>query len=629
MTLYTRELALGRPDTRARTVPVVLSTETPVDRGDYVEVLDHSNPALVDLSRSPLPLIESHDLRQLPIGVVDNLRLEGRRLRGVARFGSSQRAQEVFQDVLDGVLRSVSIGYEYTGKPTRQSDGALRFPFRPLEVSVVAVPADPAAGFFRSHSTMNDTTDNIEPITPLTRSQRRALREELEKQRSAVEIERDRVAEIDALCGMHDIPETERSRMIRDGWSIQEARDFVLDTIVSRSRREQRPLTSWGDPAAGYGSAPALIQGRHEYSLVRAINAAASGDWRKAGFERELSEDIARRSGRSTGGVFVPVGALAPMRRDLNTLTPGAGGALVATDLLAASFIDVLRPRCRVLQLGATVLSGLVGNVDIPRRAAAGPAQWITEGQSLTPGQGSFDTVQLRPRTVGSLTTISRNLLLQGTPDAEMLVRADMAAQLAIALDQAAIAGTGTGGQPTGLLNTAGTGSVVGGTNGAAITFDHLIALAGTVAAANADGGSMGYLVNPQTITALLKIKATTGQYLVPVGAAGGEFGGPAAGGFAPGADRPMFSALGFPVASTSLVPGNLTKGTGTNLSAVLFGNWGDLLIGEWGVLEILPNPYASGAYEAGAVQIRAMQTVDIAVRHPQSFAVMTDAATA
>ncbi|CUA98225.1 phage major capsid protein [Thiomonas bhubaneswarensis] len=621
MTQQTRELAIGQPDAKARTVPVVLSTETPVDRGDFVEVLDHSTWASIDLSRAPLPLIESHDQRQLPIGRVDGLRLEGRKLRGIARFGTSQRAQEVFQDVLDGTVRSVSIAYEYTGNPTRQGDGALRFPFRPLEVSAVSVPADPAAGFFRSYPMTIDET--VEPITTLTRSQRRAIRADEDGERSAVEMERLRVTEIDGMCNSFNIEADDRMRMLRDGVSVSDAKKFILAQLEARSKSVQS--LSGYTPADWYETNP---QAR-EFSISRAIMAAASGDWRKAGYEREVSAEIGRRSGRDTSGLFIPVGALAPQRRDgYSTLTTAAGGAVVATDLLGGSFIDVLRPRCRVLQLGATVLSGLVGNVDIPRRTAAGPAQWITEGQSLTQGQGAFDVVSLRPRTVGSITTISRNLLMQGTPDAEMLVRADMVAGLAAAIDLAAIKGTGAAGQPLGILNQAGIGSVAGGTDGAAITYDHLIELAGVVAVANADGPAQGYLLNPQTITALLKLKTTQGAYLVPVGASNGETVAPAGGGFAPGSDRPAFTALGFPVAASSNVPSDLTKGAGTNLSAAIFGNWADLLIGEWGVLEVLPNAYASGAYEAGAVQIRAMQTIDIAVRHAQSFAAMKDAIT-
>ncbi len=621
--IQTRELTLGKPDAQSRTIPVVLSTETPVDRGGYVEVLDHSGPGSVDLSRAPLPLIESHDASQLPIGTVDGLRVEGRKLRGIARFSNSPRGQAAFQDVQDGILRSVSVGYEYVGKPTPQGEDTLRFKFRPLEVSAVSVPADPQAGFNRSYPTMNTNEDNI---TPMTRSQRRALREDEDVQRSAVEQERTRIAEIRALAHVHKIDERQIEDFIARGVGIGQVGRDILDIVAERSHRE----------TAGLRAMPGFTPDvpRRElghYSLSRAILGAADRDWQRAGFEREISRDIARRIGRDTPGLFVPLDILAPERRDYNTLTGAAGGSLVATNLAASSFIDLLRSKSRVMQLGATVLSGLVGNVDVPRRSAAGAAQWIAEGQALTASTGAFDVVSLRPKTVGSLGVLSRNLLMQGTPGAEMLIRSDMIEQIGIAIDAAAIGGSGAGPEPRGLLNMPGVQSVVGGTNGAAITFDQLIALNTAVAAANADSGALGFLSNPAVLGALSRLKSTTGEYLwAGRGGLGNENSAPASA--VPGSTASGdagFSILGYRAAFSNNVPSNLVKGTASNCSAVIFGNWSDLLIGEWGVLEILPNPYASGAYETGAVQVRALQTIDVAVRHPESFAVMKDALTA
>ena len=627
MTLQTRELALGKPDLKSRTVPVTLSTDTPVDRGDFLEVLDHS-PASIDLSRAPLPLIESHDASGLPIGVVDQLRTDGRKLRGVARFGNSQRAQAVLQDVQDGILRSVSIGYEYAGPPVAQGDGkTLRFPFRPVEVSAVAVPADPNAGFFRSYP-MNTTTEDT---TLLSRSARRALAAEADNQRSAVEMERARIAEIEALCATHKVPSETKRDMIQRGMPVDEVRGIILDHLIAQGERQKRREMDLQQTAEFGFSLDFSASDRNRYSLSRAILAAASHDWAGAGLEREASRAIAKRIGRDTAVVFIPLEMLVPQRRDYNTLTGAAGGSLVATNLLGGNFIDLLRSKCRVMQLGATVLSGLVGNVDIPRRTAAGAAQWITEGQALTASAGAFDVVSLRPKTVGSIGVLSRNLLMQGTPDAEMLVRGDMVQQIAIAIDSAAIAGTGAAAQPLGLLNMAGVSLVNGGANGAPVDFDRLIELSTVVAAANADSGALGFLSNPAVLGALSRLKSTTGEYLWAGRGGINENSAPAAA--VPGSTASGdagFSILGYRAAFSNNVPSNLTKGTSTSVcSAVIFGNWSDLLIGEWGVLEILPNPYASGAYEAGAVQIRAMQTIDVAVRHAESFAVMKDALTA
>lgn len=631
--MKTRELALGKPDLKSRTVPVVLSTDTPVDRGDYLEVLDHS-PAAIDLSRAPLPLIESHDASGLPIGVVDQLRTDGRKLRGVARFGNSQRAQAVLQDVQDGILRSVSIGYEYTGSPVAQGDRkTLRFPFKPLEVSAVSVPADPNAGFFRSYPTMNN--DHEDKTNPLTRAQRRAAREDEQEQLDAVTAERNRVTAIDSVCSNYNIPREQRDAYIARGDSVQAALRDILNargksTMAAMAVMDQQRAIAAAQTRNHSGGFIPGFDAR-EYSLSRAILAAADRDWSKAGFEREISREIGRRIGRDTAGVFITPDMLVPQRRDYNTLTGAAGGSLVATNLAASSFIELLRAQSKVMRLGATVLSGLVGNVDIPRRTAAGAAQWISEGQALTAGAGAFDVVSLRPKTVGSLSVLSRNLLMQGTPDAEMLVRSDMVAQIAIAIDAAAIQGSGAAAQPLGILGTSGTGAVVGGPDGAPVTFDHLIDMSTVVAAANADSGALGYLSTPAVMGALSRLKSTTGEYLWSGrGAVGNENSAPASA--VPGSTALAgggFSVLGYRAEFSNNVPSNLTKGTSASkCSAVIFGNWADLLIGEWGVLEILPNPYASGAYEAGAVQVRAMQTIDVAVRHAESFVVMKDALT-
>jgi len=201
------------------------------------------------------------------------------------------------------------------------------------------------------------------------------------------------------------------------------------------------------------------------------------------------------------------------------------------------------------------------------------------------------------------MTDISRRLLLQGSVDVENLIRNDLATTLALELDRAAINGSGSSNQPTGILNVSGIGDVAGGTNGLAPTFAHMIELETDVAAANADLGALGYMTNA-TIRGTLKQTekaSSTGQFVWDDGTMNG------------------YTAL-----ATNQVPSNLTKGTSSDCSAVIFGNWNDLIIGQWGALDILVDPYTGGA--SGAVRVRAMQDVDIAVRHAASFSAMQDA---
>lgn len=608
-----------------RTMRFTFSSEAPVARWFGDEVLSHA-PGAADLSRlnDGAPLLFNHDPSDV-IGVVESATIDSAQRKGVCtvRFAATDRADEVLGMVREGILRNVSFMYR-VGAYEEQGSTYIATSWTPLEVSIVTIPADPSVGIGRADPSISrKNTMNTATNETLTRSQRRALAAEQEEHRTAAELERARVTELEAMCAHYDLPGELRRELIASGADIPQAREAALKHLQGRWRAQEQ---------ANFRPAPEGLMEYREpgqsYSLSRAILAASTGDWSKAGYERSIAADLARKRGRDSAGLLVPSEILG--QRDYSTLTGPAGGSLVATNLQAGAFIEVLRKRCRVLQLGATVLSGLVGNVDIPRRTAAGPAQWINEGEALTAGAGSFDVVSLRPKTVGSLSVLSRNLLLQGTPNAEMLVRADMVSQLAVAVDYAAINGSGVGAEPRGILNTTGVGTVAGGTNGAPITIDHLIALHAIVAAANADDGQLAYLSNPQVMAALSRLKTTTGAYLW------NDRGGPAGENHAPVSAVPGataagdggFSVLGFPFAFTNNVPSNLTKGTGTNLSAVIFGRWDDVIIGEWGVLEILPNPYAAGLYEAGAIQLRSMQTIDVAVRHAESFAVMKDAIT-
>lgn len=301
--------------------------------------------------------------------------------------------------------------------------------------------------------------------------------------------------------------------------------------------------------------------------------------------------------------------------------TPGSGvtgGTLVAATLLPGEFIELLRNQARVIEAGARMLSGLVGNVTIPRQTGASTAYWTTEGGAFTESEGSFDSVTLAIKTLGTRSLITRNMLVQSTPDIEMLVRADLIKVLALGIDAAALYGPGSP-APTGIAALSGVNPIVGGTNGAAITIDHLIAMEAAVLDANADFETLAYLANAKTIGALKSLKSTTGAYLWTNSANGGRSSTPG-------------DINGYPVYRSNQVRKNLTKGTQDGstaakfVSEVFYGAWEEILIGEWGVLELLPNPYDPVAYANGGILLRALQSLDIAIRHPQSFAYMADA---
>jgi len=358
-------------------------------------------------------------------------------------------------------------------------------------------------------------------------------------------------------------------------------------------------------------------QEQNDYSLTRALLASATGDWRDAGLEREASDDIRKRLGREPGpgGFFLP--ANLSMRAPYVTSGTSTGGALVATNLLPSSFVEVLRAKAVVFNLGPTQLTGLVGNVDVPRRATPASAYWVAENGTITESEGTFDKVSLKAKQIAAVSNYSRLMLQQSTPDIELAVRSDLAAILALGIDQAAFSGSGSNNQPTGILNTSGIGSLALGTNGGAITLDAMLDLRGKLTNANVSAVNGAYIVNEKTYTALAKLKTSgSGEYL-----------------FAPEGNTPspgnlsVISIHGCPVVTTNLLTSSGTKGSGTNLSTAIFGNWEDLMIGQWGALEILPNPYGAG-FNNGSVDVRAMQTIDIAVKHPESFAACTDIVT-
>ncbi len=411
--------------------------------------------------------------------------------------------------------------------------------------------------------------------------------------------------QINNAAGDNDLSPEQRARFdeLKTDLCSLEERLARQSTLEDAERRMQ------GQPYGGTGDRN-LDRELRSFSLVRAIASQTPGLNVDAARERELSQEIARRAGRPFQGMAVPMSIFhQPVeQRVLTTAAPagGPGGNLVQTDLAGGQFIDILRKSLRVQQLGARVLSGLQGSLDIPRLKASATTGWVNENTALTASDHQFDKVSLTPKHCGAITELSRNMLQQPSVDVENLVRADFAAILAEAVDLAAINGSGTAPVPRGILNTSGIGSVAMGTNGGALTADAVRDLVGKVDDANAGEVSTAFLTNTKVKTAALKLKDGEGQYF--------------------GLDT-VFP--GAPVAFSNQVPSNLTKGTSSGVcSALIYGNWSDLILGYWGEFDLLINPYETTAYSKGNVQVRGLLTVDIAVRQAASFAAIQDITT-
>ena len=326
------------------------------------------------------------------------------------------------------------------------------------------------------------------------------------------------------------------------------------------------------------------------YSLTRAIRRLRSRDC--TGFEFEVSKTIERKLNRSATGIYVPAD-VQHARRDLsvnNGSQPGDGGALVGTNLVASSFIEALRSSSIVMQLGARFLRGLVGTVEVTRQSGIGEGYWVVDGVAPGSSDPNYALVPMSPKTVGASVNVSRHLALQSTPDVDTLLWSDLAQVLGTSISRAVIAGSGADGEPTGLLNTDG---VVDGTTGAAngVDFNHDDSIDMETRIRNADViDALSWLLNPTvagTLKKRLKIAGSTNPcYLVQDGKMNNN-----------------------PVYETTQVP---------DVAGIL-GAFRQILIGEWGVLDLAVNKFGTG-HRAGNLELRALQTIGVVIRHPEAF---------
>jgi HK97 family phage major capsid protein len=378
-----------------------------------------------------------------------------------------------------------------------------------------------------------------------------------------------------------------------------------IEARIERARGlEELERRAEGQPLTGYGDQH-LDGALKEFSLRKAIAGAAGldVDWSR---ERELGQEIARRSGRSFSGIAVPLSVLE--KRVLTTANPaaGPGSNMISTDHLGGQFIDLLRANSVVYGMGARLLTGLTGNAAIPRLKAGSTFGWVAENAALTAADPQIDQVTLAPKHGGSLVEYSRNMLLQSSPDIESMLRMDFAANIAAGIDQAAIQGGAANG-PVGILATSGIGDVALGANGGAPTWSAVLGLIEAVQGANGPTSKAGFITTAKAarkMRSTVRVASTDSRMIMEEAA----------------------SLAGFPLAVSTNVPSNLVKGTsGATCSALIFGDLSELLIGLWSELDILVNPFESTAYSKGNVQIRAMASLDIKLRHVASFAAIKD----
>lgn len=575
-----------------RRVRMSISSEKPVERSFGIEILDH-NERSIDLSflnSGNAPLLLDHDPER-QIGVIESVNLDSsaRRLRATVRFSKGALGSEVLDDVRDGIRKNVSIGYRIA-RMERDEKAAGGNTYRarawtPMEASIVSIPADETVGVGRKAEIKSPAN----PVKMEAQMSEHEIQAVEERARAEYAKTVNEILEIGAAKGKRDLA----NQAIKDGLTVAQFRGILA-------------VASADQPIDTPDNVGMNTQERKQYSLLNAFRAAAAGR-EIGGFEREISDEIAKRTGKEARGFYIPSDIF---KRDLTVGTDSAGGYLKPTDHLGGEFIDALRPNLVTANLGARMMSGLKGDIAIPALNAKTAVGFVAENAAPgSEGAPTFRQVTMSPKTIAQYVDLSRKLMMQSDPSVEQVIRDDMLRQFAAKIDEVAIEGGGSN-EPTGITQTSGIGSVAIGTNGGAITYAAAVNLEREVAIDNALGGRLSYLTNPKVVASM---RTTSRQ------SSGVE------GNFILNDSNTL---LGYGVASSTLVPSDLTKGTSSGVcSALIFGNFADLMIGLFGGLDVLVDPYTGSS--TGATRVAMFQDVDVAVRHAESFAAILDITTA
>lgn len=587
----------GSINEEARTATFSFSSEYEVRRYWGTEILGHQSHE-VDMARMEGgPFLMDHD-RWDQRGVIERAWIEGSKGYCDVRFSRSEKGEELWVDVKDGIRRNVSVNYrinELTLLERTNDDEKYRVTsWEPLEISSVSVPADPSVGVGRSDATdlqtitfrgetpMDDDqtleTPTAPPVAPIAPARAAETAPAPVVTTPAAEPARSgptdaqMIAKTAAEYGAQELG----NRAIADGKTFEDFRSDLLKDL--KGKRSERPTES---TAMELDIPESDLR---NYSLVGAIRAAATGNWKGAGLEQEISNTLAERMDKEAGGVFVPYEVLGHGLRQQSAGGAGKGAELVATNLHSEAFIEALRSRAVMASLGARFMTGLIGNVDIPKQTGTSTFYWLGEDGEPTDSDVDFGTVQMRPNTIAGAVPMTRRLLMQSSPQIEGLIRDDLLSGLALGLDAALLKGTGVGNEPTGIINTSGIGSVdlTGG-----VTWAKILEMEADVAEANADADGMAYIMRP-TMRQVLKSTekaSSTGKFI-----------------WEDGMVNDYRAAV-----TTQMVPND-----------ILFGDFSQAMMGLWGALDLVPDK--STKAKSGGLVLRVFQDADVAVRHPTAF---------
>ena len=589
------------------------SSEEPVQRYFGQEVLSHDKGA-ADLSRlnnGTAPFLWNHN-RDEVLGVVQKAEIsEDRRGYATIKWSRNPNATEKRNDVEDGIISQVSFAYQINEIEER-GDQMVVTSWKAMEISLVSVPADASVGVGRSlekgdkietkmvadsppEENAADLEQSREALTAqapsssptLTSKNMEQTKEaaskavEAEQKRSDQTIiiaERNRSNAISAMGEKYSCPDLAK-KLNQDGVSVEDARNAINNHREERLNNvEQKQIQQSPDVGLDQKEVKAFSFRKALHALANPTDRQAQED---AAFEREVSEAAQKTYGKSAGGILVPNEVL---KRDLTVGSATAGGNLVATELLSGSFIEILRNKMAVMATNPTMLTGLSGNISIPRLTQSATGYWVGEGSAPSESQQAFDQVNMTPKTVAAYVDYSRRLLLQSSIDVESMIRGDLAKVIATKLDHTAIYGTGSSNQPLGIKDTTGVGTQTITTFG---TFAEYIGMETDVAVANADVSNMFYLINASARGALksTEVASSTGKFVFEDNEINGY---------------------------TAIVSNQLAN------NDVLFGDFSQFVIGMWSGLDLTVDPYVGAT--SGNVRVIALQDVDFAVKQAGAF---------
>ena len=580
-------------------ISLAFASGEPVERWGFMETLDMQGIKLERINDGGTLLVNHN--RNDYVGVVEHAELgDDLVARATCRFGSSNRAKQIKKDVEDGILTKVSFGYRVLDYTENKNGDVTITSFEVTEISLVTIPADHTVGVGRELPVepKNESKDESKDESILNQEREPMTQVKPEEQgnqetQDILAAERTRTLGLQRLGEEYNVNDLARE-FIENGESVE-----ALALKISELKRGSAPVENVNSDV---GLTPKEVK---QFSLAKVIRAMASPRNMKlqeaAKFEFEVCREAANLAEVTPKGVYIPNEIL---NRSMSVGDLSKGGHTVVGENLGSNSIIELIYNNSVLLERAKVFPGLKGDLTVVRELSGFEAFWVGENEEVTESDYEFETIVLKPKSVGASTYVTRKMLLQSDLIVDQFVSRNLGAKIGLAIDLAGFHGTGTSNQPRGVFNTTGVNVVYLGPNGGGITRNALINMEAAVVESNVDSDNLSFVANNKVRGALRRVNIDdgSGKFLLPDNSS---------------------ELIGHEALFTNQILSNIRKGTRDNLSAMLFGDLSKIIIGEWGGLDIVVDPMTHS--RRGGIQFTAFKDVDISVERPSSFSIMTD----